>query len=101
MEDDSNNIYFSAISGYEIIQKHRLGKLSLPDKFIANLPLIVGDEGWKQLPLKLTETIKAASYESDHRDPFDRILAAQSQINDFVLISADKAFKNFPVKAHF
>jgi PIN domain nuclease of toxin-antitoxin system len=101
MSDESNTIYFSAISGYEILQKHRLGKLPLHQQLVTHLMDVVYEEGWKQLPLTLDETLKAASYVSEHRDPFDRMLAAQSQINDFALISTDKAFVNFPVKVCF
>jgi PIN domain nuclease of toxin-antitoxin system len=101
MADTSNEIYFSAISGYEIILKNRLGKLPLPEQLIINLADAVNDEGWKQLPLSLNDTLKAASYTVDHRDPFDRMLAAQSQINSYPLLSADKALELFPVKVCF
>ena len=101
MADTSNEIYFSAISGYEIILKKRLGKLSLPEQLIINLASAINDEGWKPLPLSLNDTLKAASYTVDHRNPFDRMLAAQSQINDSPLLSADKAFDLFPVNVCF
>jgi len=44
--------------------------------------------------------LKAASYTVDHTDPFDRMLAAQSQLNNYPLLSADKAFDLFPVKVN-
>jgi len=53
MADRSNEIYFSTISGYEIILKDRLGKLPLPEQLITHLADAVNDEGWKHLPLSL------------------------------------------------
>ncbi len=97
MLDENNNIFFSSISGYEITLKNRIGKLPLPSRFLTDLSGIVYEENWKPLTISLREATLAANYECQHRDPFDRILAAQSQLNDYTLLSNDGVFKLFPL----
>lgn len=97
MADRDNEIYFSAASAYEIFQKVRLGRLIVPQSIQDNLPKVIQDEGWIQLPLTLAEATMAASMEHANRDPFDRMLAAQSQLGDIPIISIDGFFDLAPV----
>lgn len=93
MSDPANEILFSAASAYEILLKHRLGKLQLPPALIGgHLAKTVIEEGWQFLPLSVTEASRAASINHSHRDPFDRMLAAQSQLGPFTLASRDPFF---------
>ena len=90
-------IAFSSISTYEIFLKHRLGKLSLSKRIADTYFEILADEGWRTLPLDARSAHLAASYEVEHRDPFDRMLAAQAETHDLVLLTTDHAFQNFPI----
>lgn len=93
MTDSSNEIHFSAASAYEIILKNRLGKLALPGPLLGEgLSRAVLEEGWKFVSLSVPEASFAAALEHTHRDPFDRMLAAQSQLGSFVLASRDPFF---------
>ncbi|MEX2579301.1 MAG: type II toxin-antitoxin system VapC family toxin [Verrucomicrobiales bacterium] len=92
MADPEAEIFFSSVSGYEIFQKVRIGKLSLPRPLLVDLPGEVRREGWQALPLGLEECVRAASIESPHRDPFDRLLAAQSDHHGLVVATSDPFF---------
>lgn len=98
MADPDNEIFFSAASTYEIFQKVRLGRLIVPPQFAGKLSSVVRDEGWVPLPLTLAEAALAASIKHEHRDPFDRMLAAQCQIGHFLLASVDGVFDGLSVK---
>lgn len=95
MADTSNDIHFSAASAYEILLKNRLGKLELPSALIGEqLSRAILEEGWQFLPLTVPEASHAASLDHSHRDPFDRMLAAQSQLGPFILASRNPFFSD-------
>ena len=94
LSDPDAEIFFSPISGYEIFQKVRIGKLVVPRALLIDLPGEVRRERWQVLPLGLQDSIRAATIESPHRDPFDRILAAQYEIHDLTVVTTDPFFKD-------
>ncbi len=97
LSDPGNTIYFSAICGYEILLKNRLGKLPLPRALVENLSKEVNIEGWSEKPVTLSASVRAAKFDIAHRDPFDRILAAQSIEAGIPIISIDEALDLFGV----
>lgn len=98
MADPANEVHFSAASAYEIHLKARLGKLALPDLLLGEgLARAVLDEGWLFRPLLVPEASAAASLDHGHRDPFDRMLAAQSQSGPFTLATRDLFFRNLGI----
>ncbi len=94
LSDPTAEVYFSSISGYEMFQKVRTGKLVLPRPLLVDLAGEVRREGWQILPFGLEESVRAASIESPHRDPFDRMLAAQSEFHKLILVTDDAFFKD-------
>lgn len=98
MEDPNNEIFFSSASAYEILQKVRLGRLAVPDPIRDDMASAVLKEGWLPLPLTIPEASLAASMQHAHRDPFDRMLAAQSQLNVIAIASTDLFFDELPVE---
>jgi len=92
LSDPSTMVFFSVVSGYEIFQKVRIGKLHLPDPLFQDLPSQVRHEGWEILPLGLAESIRAARIDHCHRDPFDRLLAAQAEIHDLTVVTTNEFF---------
>lgn len=101
LEDNQNGLFFSAASAWEIAIKCRLGRIPLPeppDKFIP--PRLIRD-GIEALPVEHQHACHVASLPDHHRDPFDRILIAQAQLERFSLITADKKFKDYDVKIIF
>lgn len=95
MLDESNTILVSAASVWEISTKYRLGKLPIADKAIKQFHTLVEADGFENLPMTWQHSLLAGSYVSEHRDPFDRMLAAQSEIEKVSLVTCDPAFAGF------
>ncbi len=91
-------IVVSAVSGHEISTKHRLGKLPVPVRLAEQLDQIVVENGWQPLALSLAHAQLAGRLPGAHKDPFDRMLAAQALVDDVPLVTNDPAFAGFGVK---
>lgn len=90
-------IYVSAASAWEITTKFRLGKLPAAAELAPNfLPMVAG-EGFVPLPITLQHGHLAGSLQGAHKDPFDRILIAQSLIESLTLVSNETAFDAYGV----
>ena len=90
--DESNEVFVSAASAWEIATKCRLGKLAgLPDLPL-RLPELIAADGFAHLPMTYLHCLRAGGYAAAHRDPFDRMLAAQAILEGLVLVSSDTAF---------
>lgn len=85
-----SDLYLSAASAWEIGIKVALGKLDLPQKPERYLPSRMADNGVLPLPIHHAHALKAASLPMHHRDPFDRMLVAQAQLEGLTLMSADR-----------
>ena len=96
MCDKNTQKFVSAASAYEILNKHRLGKL--PDyAYVAeNYFEILRSLGAYELPVNMRHAHFAGKFDWSHRDPFDRLLAAQAYTENLVLITNDKAFDSLP-----
>ena len=96
MNAKSMQKFVSAASAYEIMNKYRLGKL--PDfAYVAeNYFEILRSLGAYELPINSQHANFAGKFDWMHRDPFDRLLAAQTSIENLVLISNDSAFNSLP-----
>ena len=91
-------IFVSAISGHEIATKSRLGKLAVPARLTDGLGQMVDDNGWQPLPLSIAHAQLAGRLPGMHKDPFDRMLAAQALIDDLEMVTNDPAIEAFGVK---
>ena len=96
IEQTNIPIFVSAVSAYEIMNKYRLGKLPDYSYVAENYLTIIRQLGIEELPIKTNHAHYAGSFEWEHRDPFDRFLAAQAFIEDMVLITNDKIFDSIP-----
>lgn len=96
--DEANAILVSAASAWEIATKYRLGKLGVAVDAVARFNELIAADGFEHLPVTYLHALKAAGYELAHRDPFDRMLAAQSALESATLISCDAAFVAFGSK---
>lgn len=97
IEDAQNEIFVSIASLWEIAIKVSLGKLELGN----SLPTLINQieaNGFMFLPILPQHTIYVSSLPFYHRDPFDRLLIAQSCVDDFILVSKDNIFKEYEVK---
>jgi PIN domain nuclease of toxin-antitoxin system len=98
IEEDSNEVHVSAASAWEISTKERLGKLGgIPQASIRFAELVRAD-GFSLLPMTHLHALRAGAYQVEHRDPFDRMLAAQSELEGLILITRDPAFAAFEIR---
>ena len=89
-------VLVSAASVWELSLKHHQGKLPELNGVIADLPGLLQADGFEALPISLAHGLRAGSYSQPHRDPFDRMLAAQAELDRLVLLSADPQLSTFP-----
>jgi PIN domain nuclease of toxin-antitoxin system len=94
--EPANQVYVSAASGWEIATKVRLGKLAMPSELLGDLTLLLAAQGFQLLPITLLQGLHAGGYPIAHRDPFDRLLAAQAERAGLTLVSLDSALQAFP-----
>jgi len=92
IEDSNVKIFVSATSAYEIMNKHRIGKLSEFDDVANNYFDFVKKLGAESLPITEQHAYLAGTFEWAHRDPFDRLLAAQAATDNLTLITNDPMF---------
>lgn len=93
--DEGNTILVSAASAWEIATKHRLGKRPVAGEAIQRFNELIEADGFEHLQMTYLHALRAGTYPPDHRDPFDRMLAAQSALESAPLISRDPAFAFF------
>lgn len=94
---ESNDILVSAASAWELATKQRLGKLGLPDA-VNRFGELCAADGFSHLAVSWAHAQQAGAYRLAHRDPFDRLLAAQAELERLTLITADPALAAFPAK---
>ncbi len=93
-----NTILVSSASGWEIATKYRLGKLPHAGEVARNLPSMLRKSRIDVLPITMEHALAAGALPGPHRDPFDRMLIAQGQIEELPIVTSDHAFKQYPVK---
>lgn len=93
--EQTETIHVSAASAFEIATKHRIAKLdasALLDRWDDELSAA----GLAALPITPAHALAAGRLEWDHRDPFDRLLAAQALAEGLELVTVDPAFRAAP-----
>ncbi len=90
-----NEIWVSAASAWEIATKERLGKLELLPNLTLRFNDLIEQSRFRLLAIDASHALLAGSLRQDHRDPFDRMLAAQAQIENLHLVTTDRAFEAF------
>jgi PIN domain nuclease of toxin-antitoxin system len=95
---ESNSILVSAVSAWEITTKARLGRLRGAIDVAADVAACVTSQGFLPLDITILHAQRAGRLPGTHRDPFDRMLIAQSQIEDVAIVSDDEAFDEFDVR---
>jgi PIN domain nuclease of toxin-antitoxin system len=98
LRDEANVAMVSAASIFEIAVKHRIGKLPQVAELINDLDALLEDQMFGALPITIQHARTAGLLAGQHRDPFDRMLAAQAIVENLVLISNDAALDQFGVQ---
>ncbi|MBD5803473.1 PIN domain protein [Azoarcus sp. Aa7] len=96
--NEANAILVSAASAWEIATKHRLGKLNEAADAVHRFDELIAADGFAHLPITHFHSLKAGSYTIAHRDPFDRMLAAQSELESLPLVTCDPALALFDIQ---
>ena len=92
--DTRNEVFVSAVTGWEIAVKKAKGKLTAPD----NLAAMVDLKGFTHLPLTYHHAEQSAGLPMHHRDPFDRFLVAQAQAEGLILVTRDRNIPRYGVR---
>lgn len=95
LEDLDNELFLSAASAWEIAIKHALGKLPLPEVPAEYMPSRMATSGTASLPVTTRHALHVAMLPTHHRDPFDRLLVAQAQLEGMTLVTADRQFRPY------
>jgi PIN domain nuclease of toxin-antitoxin system len=97
----SNAAFASSVSIWEAATKFRLGKFPEAALLVDNPVKVLAALEIEALPLSIEHARLAGSLAHPHKDPFDRMLAAQALLEDLTLVSADAIFDKFAVARHW
>jgi PIN domain nuclease of toxin-antitoxin system len=89
-----SEIYVSAASAWEIAIKEALGKLRVKK---ADLEAEIAANGFLELPIRTRHALLAGRLAPVHEDPFDRMLAAQAQVEELAVVTSDPVFGRYGV----
>ena len=89
ISDGDNELYISAVTGWEIAVKARLGRIELPDDPQRFIPDQMRMNAMQGLPVQMSHALQVFALPHYHRDPFDRMLVAQAQIEGLPILTAD------------
>ena len=96
IEDPENLLYFSAASLWEISIKNKLGRAD----FKVDLPVLrrnLLDNGFEEIAINSAHTLAIGVLPDIHKDPFDRMLIAQTAVEGVTLMTADSVVAEYPV----
>lgn len=91
-------LWVSAASAWEIATKTRLGKLPEAEDLARKLPAYLRQARFLELPISIEHSLRAGGLPGPHRDPFDRMLIAQSFITGYPVVTIDPVFHSYGVK---
>ena len=93
IEDPANQVLVSTVVLWEIAIKRTIGKLST----LVNLEAAVPGVGFIRLPISVPHISATETLPLHHRDPFDRMLAAQAQVENATLVTRDPSLFSYSV----
>lgn len=96
--NEDNPVAVSAASAMEVATKFRIGKLPGAALLAQNFEAIVAGQGFDSLAISARHAKLAGEMNITHKDPFDRLLIAQAQAEDMMLVSNEVLFDGFAVK---
>ncbi|HJN52602.1 MAG: type II toxin-antitoxin system VapC family toxin [Pseudomonadales bacterium] len=98
IEDGEQKLFVSAASAWEISTKHRIGKLPKAAEAVDRFEELLRQARMESLAISMQHGLLAGSLVSEHRDPFDRMIVTQAQLEKLAVISADPVFKGFGIE---
>lgn len=97
LQDAANHFFFSTAVAWEISIKYRLGQLQLGGDPELVVPRAVSAYGLQVLPVQLDHALRVSSLPLHHRDPFDRLLVAQGQLEGLTIVTNDPLIRRYDV----
>jgi PIN domain nuclease of toxin-antitoxin system len=97
VETPEHDLYLSAASAWEIAIKYSIGKLTLPEPPAAYVPSRMEATRVRALAIDHAHALQVSALPRHHRDPFDRLLIAQAQLEDLTILTADSLFDAYEV----
>ena len=98
IKEKTEAVFVSAASVWEISTKHRIGKLPGAHAIAGDLDGAIARHGFQGLAVSTRHAQMAGSMPGSHRDPFDRMLIAQSILENLALVSNERLFDAFGVR---
>ena len=92
-------ILVSSASAWEIATKFRIGKLPEAEEAVTNFPDLLRRARFRELSVTVEHALAAGLLPGPHRDPFDRMLIAQSRVEDVPVVTTDPIFARYQTKA--
>ncbi|WP_373526624.1 type II toxin-antitoxin system VapC family toxin [Nostoc sp.] len=96
--DSGNLLFLSVASVWEIVIKTKSGKLTLPEPVERYIPNRLALNRFESLDTQMIHTLQVAALPNIHRDPFDRILIAQSQVENLPIVTIDQKIAQYSVE---
>lgn len=96
--DGRNEIFFSAVSAWEIVIKSKLRRVTLPEDAERCIPEQLEQNAFEVLPVRLRHALRVAALPDVHRDPFDRLLVAQALTEELSILSKDPNLAGYSVR---
>ena len=93
IKNPEHQILVSSVTPWEIATKYRIGKLPEGEQIISQYSQLLTQAKFLELPITSTPAIRAGSLPIAHRDPFDRMIMAQAELENIPVITYDKAFQ--------
>ena len=98
LADGSNEIYLSAASAWEIAIKTARGRLILPEPPTSYVPNRMALHHFLHLPIQVSHALQVFKLPDLHQDPFDRLLVAQSQLEELPILTVDETIARYEVE---
>ncbi|MEH1957609.1 MAG: type II toxin-antitoxin system VapC family toxin [Nostoc sp.] len=93
IRNPDHRIIVSSASAWEIATKYRMGKLPEAKQLFEQYSQILHQAKFIELAITTAHALRAGSLPIAHRDPFDRMIMAQAELESLVVITYDKAFQ--------
>jgi PIN domain nuclease of toxin-antitoxin system len=98
LSDPDNSLYLSVASAWEMTLKVQSGKLGLPVAIPVYIPARLNHYGMEPLPVTLEHVLAASTLPPYHRDPFDRMLVAQGQVERLPIVTRNAQVRKYAVE---
>lgn len=98
VQEPSNEVFLSSVSVWEIVSKHRAGRLPLPEPPERLIPTERSLRGVTPLPFDEDSALQGVRLPALHRDPFDRMLISQAIALGLAIVTPDPAIMQYPVR---